>query len=129
MTKDEIAPELLASIEAEARTVERARLEALDAMAGPGLTEIIAKAKKESKQPSDIALECLTVTKQQLNASQTTSALARDAAGARKLPAGDAPAGKPGEKPAAKGARLIAAAFKLKKPRGLAYAGPNGQRN
>ena len=60
MTKEEITPELLASIEAEARTVERARLEALDAMAGPGLTEIIAKAKTEGKQPGDIALECLS---------------------------------------------------------------------
>ena len=63
MTKEEIAPELLASIQAEARTAERARLEALDAMAGPGLTEIIAKAKTENKQPGDIALECLAVTK------------------------------------------------------------------
>jgi hypothetical protein len=129
MTREEIAPELLASIEAEARTVERARLEALDAMAGPGLTEIIAKAKTEGKQPGDIALECLTVTKGQLNAAQTTSALARDAAAARGLPAGDAPAGKPQEKPEAKGARLVAAAFKLTRPRGLARAGLNGHRN
>jgi ATP-dependent Clp protease, protease subunit len=126
MTRDEIAPELLASIQAEARTVERARLEALDAMAGPGLTEIITKAKTEGKQPGDIAMECLAVTKQQLNASQTTSALARDAAAARGLPAGDAPAGKPQEKPEAKGARLVAAAFKLTRPRGLARASLNG---
>ena len=129
MTTDEIAPELLASIQAEARTVERARLEALDAMAGPGLTEIITKAKTEGKQPGDIAMECLAVTKQQLNASQTTSALARDAAAARGLPAGDAPAGKPQEKPEAKGARLVAAAFKLTRPRGLARASLNGHRN
>lgn len=129
MTKEEIAPELLANIQAEARTVERARLEALDAMAGPGLTEIITKAKTEGKQPGDIALECLTVTKQQLNAAQTTSALARDAAAARGLAAGDAPAGRAEERPDAKGARLVAAAFKHTKPRGLAHAGPNGHRN
>jgi ATP-dependent Clp protease, protease subunit len=130
MTKEEIAPELLASIQAEARTVERVRLEALDAMAGPGLTEIITKAKAEGKQPGDIALECLTVTKQQLNAAQTTSALARDAAAARGLPAGDAPGGKPPEKPEMKGARLIAAACKAQKPRGLANSAVlNGHRN
>src|SRR6267142_5146807 len=129
MTTDEIAPELLASIQAEARTVERARLEALDAMAGPGLTEIITKAKTEGKQAGDIAMECLAVTKQQLNASQTTSALARDAAAARGLPAGDAPAGKPQEKPEAKGARLVAAAFKLTRPRGMARASLTGHRN
>ena len=129
MTKEEIAPELLASIEAEARTVERARLEALDAMGGPGLTEIITKAKTEGKQPGDIALECLSVTKQQLNASQTTSALARDAAAARGIAAGDAPAGRAEERPDAKGARLVAAAFKHTKPRGLAHASPNGHRN
>jgi ATP-dependent Clp protease, protease subunit len=129
MTKEEIAPELLASIQAEARTVERARLDALDAMAGPGLTEIIAKAKTEGKQPGDIALECLSVTKQQLNASRTSSALARDAAGARGLPAGDAPAGKLApEKPEARGARLIAAACKAIKPRGLVPS-LNGHRN
>lgn len=126
MTKEEIAPELLASIVAEARTVERARLEALDAMAGPGLTEIITKAKTEGKQPGDIALECLTVTKQQLNASQTTSALARDAAAARGLPAGDAPGSKPEPKPEVKGARFMVNAFKTQKPRGLARAGHNG---
>ena len=129
MTKEEIAPELLASIQAEARAAERARLNALDALDGPGLKEIITKAKNEGQQPNDIALECLSVTKQQLNASQITSALARDAAAARGLPAGDAPAGKREEKPAAKGARLIANAFKLTKPRGLARASLNGFRN
>jgi hypothetical protein len=40
--------------------------------------------------------------KQQLNASQTTSALARDAAHARGLPAGDAPGSKPEPKPEVK---------------------------
>jgi ATP-dependent Clp protease, protease subunit len=132
MKIEEIAPELLASIQAEARTVERARLEALDAMADAGLEEIIAKAKKEGKQPGDIALECLAVTKQQRNAARTTSALARDAAPARGLPAGDAPASRSlEEKPEMKGARLLAAACKAQKPRGLANptAPLNGARN
>jgi ATP-dependent protease ClpP protease subunit len=128
MTKEEIAPELLASIEAEARSVERARLEALDAMAGPGLQDIIAKAKTEGRQPGDIALECLAVTKQQLSASEATSALARDAAAARAVPAGDAPAGtKPEAKAEAKGVRFMVNAFKSQKPRGLAHAGRNGR--
>jgi ATP-dependent Clp protease protease subunit len=131
MKIEDIAPELLATIQAEARTVERARLEALDAMGGPGLGEIIAKAKTEGKQPGDIALECLSVTKQQLNSAQVTSALARDAAAARGLPAGDAPAGKPREKPDMKGARLLAEACKTLKPRGFANptAPLNGARN
>lgn len=129
MTREEIAPELLATIQHEARVAERARLSALDALNGPGLSQIIEKAKAEGKQPNDIALECLATTKQQLNASQTTSALARDAAAARGLPAGDAPAGKPAEKPEAKGARLVAAAFKLTRPRGLARASLNGYTN
>jgi ATP-dependent Clp protease protease subunit len=130
MKIEEIAPELLAQIQAEARTVERARLEALDAMAGPGLDEIIKKAKADGKQPNDIALEALAVTKAQLNSAQTTSALARDAAGARSVPAGDAPmAGKPKEKPEAKGARFMVNAFKIQKPRGLANASMNGHRN
>jgi ATP-dependent protease ClpP protease subunit len=62
MTKEEIAPELLASIQAEARAAERARLDALDAMAGPGLSEIITKAKTDGQQPQDISLECLAIT-------------------------------------------------------------------
>lgn len=129
-TREEIAPELLATIEGEARAAERTRLAALDAMNGPGLGDIIAKAKADGKQPNDIALECLTVTKQQLGASQATSALARDAAAARGLPAGDAPPPRDAEKPEAKGAKLVVSAFKSQKPRGLANAASaNGRRN
>lgn len=126
MKIEEISPELLATIQAEARSVERARLEALDAMAGPGLKEIIAKAKTEGRQPGEIALECLAVTKQQLSASEATSALARDAAAARAVPAGDAPGSKPEPKAEVKGARFMVNAFKTQKPRGLARAGHNG---
>ena len=103
MTLEEITPELLATIEDGARAAERTRLAALDAMNGPGLEEIIARAKAEGKQPGDIALECLAVTKEQLSASQATSALARDAAAARAVPAGDAPARKAGRKAGSEG--------------------------
>jgi hypothetical protein len=92
------------------------------------LQDIIAKAKTEGWQPGDIALECLAVTKQQLSASEATSALARDAAVARAVPAGDAPAGtKPEAKAEAKGVRFMVNAFKSQKPRGLAHAGRNGR--
>jgi len=130
MNIQDIAPELRAQIEGEARAAERTRLASLDALNGPGLDEIIAKAKAEGKQTNDIALECLAVTKQQLSASQKTSALARDAAAARAVPAGDAPAGRVAEKPEAKGVKLVMNAFKSQKPRGLASAASaNGHRN
>ena len=91
MKRDEITPELVAAIEAEARTAERARLAALDAMVAPGIEEIIAKAKADGSQPDAIAMQCFNVTRQQLVAVKTASALARDAAQAGGLRPGDAP--------------------------------------
>ena len=64
------------------RTRERVRLAALDAMARPGLEEIIAKAKADGKQPQDIALDINAVLNAKLDAAEKRSALARDAAGA-----------------------------------------------
>lgn len=130
MNIQDIAPELRAQIESEARAGERTRLAALDALGGPGLDDIIAKAKTDGKQPNDIALECLAVTRAQVGALQKTSALARDAAAARAVPAGDAPPGRVAEKPEAKGAKLVVSAFKSQKPRGWANAASaNGHRN
>ena len=89
--KNELAPELVAAIEADARTAERARLAALDAMARPGLEEIIAKAKADGKQPQDIAMDINAVLNQKLDAAEKRGALARDAASAGGLRPGDAP--------------------------------------
>ena len=129
MTLEDITPELRATIEDGARAAERTRLAALDALNGPGLEDIVARAKAENKQPNDIALECLAVTKGQLSASQATSALARDAAAARAVPAGDAPSRTTAEKPEARGANLLAAAFKNQKPRGKTVVANNGHAN
>jgi ATP-dependent Clp protease protease subunit len=116
MTREDIDPQLLTQIEEAARVGERSRLAALDAMSGPGLSEIITKAKAENKQPGEIAMECLTVTRAQLKAAEDTSALARDAAPANKVKAGDAPLGAP-EHPVNRGAGLIAKAFKAQAPK------------
>jgi ATP-dependent Clp protease protease subunit len=97
MTKDDIDAALLSQIEGEARTKERARLSALDAMNprnDPALAEIISKARDEGKQPSDIALECFQVAQKQLASATTINALARDAKGASGVAAGDAPVSK-----------------------------------
>ena len=95
--RNELAPELVAAIEAEARTAERARLAALDAMAGTGLSEIISRAKADGSQPDAIAMECFKLTQTQLASAEKMGALARDAAVAGGVRAGDAP---PSAKPA-----------------------------
>jgi ATP-dependent protease ClpP protease subunit len=97
MTKDDIDAALLSQIESEARTAERARLSALDAMNprnDPALAGIISKARDEGKQPSDIALECFEVAQKQLSSATMINALARDAKGASAVAAGDAPVSK-----------------------------------
>jgi hypothetical protein len=119
MTKDEIDPALLASVEAEARVTERKRLEALDAMSAPGVEEIVAKAKAEGKQPQDIALECYNVTRAALASANVTSALANDARGAGSVRAGDAPIPKSRSDKDARFERatnLLVGAFKAKAP-------------
>lgn len=117
MTREEIEPQLLATIENEARTAERTRLAALDALNGPGLGEIIAKAKTDGKQPKDIAMECLTVTKEQLASANAVSALAKDAKSANGVRAGDAPMPKPEDDRVAKNSSLILNAFKAQHPK------------
>jgi ATP-dependent protease ClpP protease subunit len=94
-TREEIDPQLLSTIQDEARVAERARLAALDAMDGPGLSEIITKAKSEGKQPADIAMECFNATREQLTTANTVNALARDAKPAGDVPASSAPHRKP----------------------------------
>lgn len=94
MTKEDIDAALLTEIESKARTEERARLSALNAMNpknDPALAEIIGKARDEGKQPNDIALECLAVVQSQLVSNATVNSLARDASAASGVAATDAP--------------------------------------
>jgi ATP-dependent Clp protease, protease subunit len=124
MTKEEIDPQLLATIETDARTAERVRLSALDAMLCPGLEDIITKAKAEGKQPSDIAMECFTKTKGALDKATVANALARDAQPAASIKAGDAPpVRQQQETDPAKD--MIIKAFQARKP---AMANGNGNR-
>jgi ATP-dependent Clp protease, protease subunit len=111
MTKEEIDPKLLSDIEAKAKEDERARLSALDAMSSPGLEDIIAKAKKEGSQPNAIAMECFDITKKALAAAKVTGALARDAAPAGSIKAGEAPLPKPEEDRVKKATNMIVGAF------------------
>ena len=116
MTRDEIDSQLLAEIQLEARAEERARLSALDAMNGPGLGEIIAKAKTEGIKPEAIAMQCFNVTKEQLTSVNAINALARDAVAANKVNAVEAPEAKPEEDRVKKASNLIAQAFNARKP-------------
>ena len=106
ITRSDIPPELVAEIVANACSTERTRLAALDAMAGPGLDEIIAKAKADGKQPQDIALEVNAVLRQRIEAAEKKGAMLRDAAPAGAIRAGDAP---PTPKPADPQAQVKAA--------------------
>lgn len=116
MTREEIEPQLLAEIQNEARTAERTRLAALDAMNGPGLSEIVAKAKVDGLQPEAIAMQCFAATREQLTAANATSALARDAQPANGLKAGEAPVAKLEEDRVQKATKLIVNAFQARKP-------------
>jgi ATP-dependent Clp protease, protease subunit len=117
MTRDEIDPQVLSQIQSEARAAERTRLDALDAMSAPGLTDIIAKAKTEGKEPKDIAMECNAIMREQLKASKTVGALQRDAKFAN-VQAGDAPTPKPVATVQERGANLMANAFIARNPNG-----------
>lgn len=110
MTREEIDPQLVASIEIVAREKERARLAALDAMLVPGLEEIIAQAKEDGREPSEIAMECLGVTSKALTQANLTGQLRQDAAAAGGVPAGGAPTPKPNDKKT-KGVSLLNQAF------------------
>ena len=121
--RNELAPELLAAIEADASSAERARLAALDAMNVAGLEEIIAKAKADGSQPEAIAMECFKVTRAQVEASDKKQALARDAAQAGGLRPGDAPPNPvpvdPKRQAAQHATKLIVNAFKEARPNGV----------
>ena len=121
--RGDISPELLAEIETNARTAERTRLAALDAMAGPGLEEIIAKAKADGKQPQDIAMEVNAVLRQRIDAAERKGALARDAAPAGQIRAGDAPStpapGDPKKQAQKHASDLIGNALKAVRPSGV----------
>lgn len=93
MTVEQLAKEH-PDVHANIINSERTRLASLDAMNGPGLETIIAKAKVEGKHATDIAMECLTVANTQLAQANATNALKRDAVGANAVSAGDAPTGK-----------------------------------
>ena len=126
MTREDITPELLSEIEAHARTAERARLAALDGMAGPGLSEIIAKAKAEGTTPEAISMECFKVTQAQLHSMQKLGALNRDAATAGGVRAGDAPPNPPPPNPQERAKTLVLDAIKNCRPPGATVrAGTN----
>ena len=114
MTKDDIEPSLLAEIEASARATERTRLDTLDAMKSAGLDKIIAKAKAtDGVQPKDIAMECLEVTRGQLENAEAAKALAVDAAVASSVAASAAPSTRtPKLSPEKHGIALVQNAFK-----------------
>jgi len=102
-------PDLLNSIRKEATDKERGRLSKLDAMRGPGLDELIEKARNDGKEPEDIAMEALTITKQQLASQGHLEALTKDGSAANMVVAGDAPMVKVTEKK--KASSHLAAAF------------------
>jgi ATP-dependent protease ClpP protease subunit len=83
--------DLLETIRGNARVEERKRIADLDAMNGPGLEAIILAAKSDGRIPSQIAMECLALTREQLTQSNQIGALRRDSNGVSGIPAGDAP--------------------------------------
>jgi ATP-dependent Clp protease protease subunit len=126
MTINDVSPDLVAAIQADARTAERMRLAALDALNRPGLEEIIAKAKADGKYPQDIALEVNAVLAARLDAAEKKSALARDAAAAGGLRAGEAPPNPPPADPQARLKTLVINAAKACRPAGATIqAGAN----
>lgn len=123
MTKAQLKdehPEIYAEVLAE----ERTRITALDAMGAPGLEALIAAAKNDGREPKDIAMEGVTLLRTELGKTQQLNALAKDAAVATQIKAGDAPLVKPQDDPGKLGANLLAAAFNARKPK--RFAGANG---
>lgn len=103
-------PTLVANI----RASERKRISDLDAMMAPGLENIISSAKTDGRYPSDIAMECFTITKENVVNLQNVNSQRRDAQAAGNVPAGDAPLVKPEGEPSQtkKGTNLMTEAFK-----------------
>jgi ATP-dependent Clp protease protease subunit len=77
---------------------ERKRINDLDAMDGPGLEDLITAAKVDGRTPNQIAMECLALTRKQLEGTNQLGALNRDSANLSRVPAGDAPTNKPQSK-------------------------------
>ena len=114
ITKESIVkdyPEIVAAIKDEARVLERGRLAALDAMrtGSKGLDTLIDTAKTEGKMPSDIAMDCFNLIKEESRESQMVSALKRD--GEFFVKAGDAPTKRYGDEKKDKAVNLLAKAF------------------
>jgi len=79
MTLEELAqiePDLLASIRVDAMKEERTRLMTLNAMMQPGLETIIARAITDGTDPSTIALQCLSIVKEQKPEAKVSTGLA-----------------------------------------------------
>lgn len=110
----QVDPDLVASIRADAGKAEQTRLAQLNAMMAPGLEAIIAKAIEEGTQPASIAMECFNVVRENNESTARVNSLKRDAAPANNVPAGDAPIVKPKatDNKKAKASTLIAEAFK-----------------
>jgi ATP-dependent Clp protease, protease subunit len=121
-------PELLTSIQTEARTEERTRLAKLDEMAEPGLEQLITAAKVDGRTPDQIAMEALTITRGLRVNNAKLDLLKKDGQAAASIPAGDAPIQKPEDKRTETGRNLLAAA-QAKLPRQRVQLTTNGQRN
>jgi ATP-dependent Clp protease, protease subunit len=118
MTAEELErdhSEVVNSIRQAAMKAERDRLASLDAMSAPGCEPIIAKAKLEGKQPSEIAMECYDVARQQLASTNQLQNLRQDAAPAASIPAGDAPIVKPQVDKQKKATEMMVKAFDARK--------------
>jgi ATP-dependent Clp protease, protease subunit len=109
----QVDPDLVASMYADAGKRERERLTALNKMMAPGCEAIVQKAIESGASPASIALECFEIVKEGNESQARVNQLKRDAAPAGGVPAGDAPFipnGKKEEKP--KASSVIAAAIK-----------------
>lgn len=129
MTVEELErhhPEIANTIRVAATTAERNRLAALDGMDAPGCETIIAKAKVEGKQPSDILLECNNILRDSLENISRMKALVRDAAPASAVPAGDAPIVRPEETKQQKGSKLLSKVLEERAKRSQAKLFNNG---
>jgi ATP-dependent Clp protease, protease subunit len=115
----QVDPDLVASMYADAGKRERERLTALNTMMAPGCEGIVQKAIESGASPASIALECFNIVKEGNESQARVNQLKRDAAPAGGVPAGDAPFipnnnGKK-EEPKKKGAALLAEAIKKDK--------------
>jgi ATP-dependent Clp protease, protease subunit len=121
---EQVDPDLVASIRADASKEEQIRLAALNAMMAPGLEAIINKAIEDGSTPASIAMECFNVVKENNASAERVNQLKRDAAPVSNIPASDAPVSPP--KKENKPAQVVAKAFQAD-PRQAARAKQNGR--